>query len=85
MHHPLLAALFILVLFISTAHSEPGTDAAQGIVSLFNGTDLTGWTTKQPNNHDWSVVDGVIDCNPQGDGKGDGSCGWTGASRRVRT
>ena len=45
-------------------------------MSLFNGKDLAGWTTKQLHNHDWSVVDGVIDCNPQGEGKGDREL-WT--------
>lgn len=70
MNHPLLTALFLLALSITSAHSEPGTDAAQGIVSLYNGKDLTGWTTTQPGNHDWSVVDGVIDCNPPGRGQG---------------
>ena len=76
MNLPTRTGLFILALSISTAYSEPGTDAAQGIMSLFNGKDLTGWTTKQPDNHDWSVVDGVIDCNPQGEGKGDREL-WT--------
>jgi hypothetical protein len=63
-------------LSISTAYSEPGTEALPGFVSLFNGKDLTGWTTKQPDNHDWSVVDSVIDCNPQGEAKGDREL-WT--------
>ena len=45
-------------------------------MSLFKGKDLAGWTTKQLHNHDWSVVDGVIDCNPQGEVKGDREL-WT--------
>ncbi len=77
MYHPIYTTLFILLtLLLSTAHSEPGTDAAHGIVSLFNGKDLTGWTSKQPGNHDWSVVDGVIDCNPKGEAMGDREL-WT--------
>jgi Domain of Unknown Function (DUF1080) len=40
-------------------------------VSLFNSRDLENWTTMQPGNRSWSVVDGVIDCNPQGDERGD--------------
>jgi hypothetical protein len=40
-------------------------------VSLFNGKDLSEWTTRQPDNQSWSVVGGVIDCNPQGESKGD--------------
>jgi hypothetical protein len=71
MNHPVLTALFIVSLAVGSAHSETGSDSSQGIVSLFNGNDLTGWTTKQPDNHDWSVVDGLIDCDPKGDGKGD--------------
>ena len=44
---------------------------AGDFTSLFNGKNLDGWITRQPDNRDWSVVDGVIDCNPQGEGKGD--------------
>lgn len=71
MNHPVLASLFIAAFAIGSAHSEPTGVSSDGLVSLFNGKDLTGWTTKQPENHDWSVVDGVIDCDPKGDGKGD--------------
>ena len=76
MHLPIRTAFLLLALSISTAFSEPGTEASPGFVSLFNGKDLTGWTTKQPDNHDWGVVDGVIDCNPKGEGKGDREL-WT--------
>ena len=48
-------------------HTESGDDLPDGFVSLFNGKDLDGWSTRQPNNHEWSVVDGVIDCNPRDD------------------
>lgn len=48
----------------------------EGFVSLFNGKDLTGWTTREARNGDWRVVDGVIDCDPQGEGKGDRNL-WT--------
>ena len=71
MNHLVLTVLFIVSFAVGSAHSEPGTDSQRGFVSLFNGKDLDGWTTKQPDNHDWSVVDGVIDCDPKGDGKGD--------------
>ena len=76
MRFPILPALFLFALPISSARSESSTNATQGFVSLFNGRDLTGWTTKQADNHDWGVVDGVIDCNPQGEGKGDREL-WT--------
>jgi len=47
-----------------TQRSEPSDDLTDGFVSLFNGKDLDGWATRQPNKNEWSVVDGVIDCNP---------------------
>ena len=72
----LFTALFLLTFSTGSAQSGRSAVAAPDFVSLFNGKDLTGWTTKQPENHDWSVVDGVIDCNPQGEGKGDREL-WT--------
>ena len=45
-------------------------------VSLFDGRTLDGWTVRQADNHDWSVVAGVIDCDPHGPGKGDQNL-WT--------
>jgi hypothetical protein len=36
-----------------------GDDAAEGFVSLFNGTDLAGWTGATDN---YEVVDGAIQC-----------------------
>lgn len=45
-------------------------------VALFNGKDLDGWITRQPDNRDWTVVDGVIDCNPHGEAGGDRNL-WT--------
>lgn len=47
-----------------------------GFVSLFNGKDLDGWTTREAIEGDWSVVEGVIDCDPKGEGKGDRNL-WT--------
>ena len=76
MRLPLFTALFLLIYSTGSAQSAVSPVAAPDFVSLFNGKDLTGWTTKQPENHDWSVVDGVIDCNPQGEGKGDREL-WT--------
>ncbi len=42
-----------------------------GFVSLFDGKTLDGWTTREAKAGDWRVVDGAIDCDPQGEGKGD--------------
>ncbi|MCX6981041.1 MAG: DUF1080 domain-containing protein [Verrucomicrobia bacterium] len=83
-----LAAIFSIS---GLAADEPAPRA--GFVSLFNGKNLDGWTTRQPNTGDWTVVDGVIDCDPKGEAKGDrelwsvkytatSSCSWTGGSRR---
>src|SRR6188768_4102001 len=76
MNHPVFASILFVFVAVGTAHSQPATESSQGIVSLFNGKNLDGWTTRQPTNHSWSVVDGVIDCNPQGDEKG-GQNLWT--------
>ena len=47
----------------------------EGFVPLFNGTDLDGWMVQQPENQDWRVVEGVIDCDPH-EGPGDRNL-WT--------
>src|SRR6186997_3315215 len=76
MNHPVLASILLVSLSVGAGHSEPGAGTSQGFVSLFNGRNLDGWTTRQPNNRSWRVVDGVIDCDPQGDEKGDQNL-WT--------
>jgi len=50
----------------------------EGFVPLFNGIDLDGWEVRQPDNRDWQVVDGVIDCDPHA-GPGDRNL-WTAES-----
>jgi hypothetical protein len=80
MNHQGLSFLFIGLLASGEACSQtPGKPARDtgaqrtalsgvlppGFVSLFNDKDLDGWTTRKPNNQEWSVVDGVIDCNPR--------------------
>jgi hypothetical protein len=54
-----------------------GSDHAvpEGFVSLFNGVNLDGWTVHDPENRDWQVVAGVIDCDPH-EGPGDRNL-WT--------
>ena len=86
MNFPIFTTTLIGLIAIGTAQSEPpatqtGNPGAkraepnegsrQGFVALFNGKDLDGWTTRQPDNNDWRVVDGVIDCDPKGDAPGD--------------
>ncbi len=47
----------------------------EGFVPLFNGIDLDGWMVRNPDNQDWQVVEGVIDCDPH-EGPGDRNL-WT--------
>ena len=47
---------------------SPG--AEPGFVSLFNGTDLTGWKVPEGDNGHWKVVDGVIDYDARSEAKG---------------
>ena len=86
-----LIAIVIVLLATGVIRSEPlgtqagkvgaqrtGTDGVspEGFVTLFNSKDLDGWATRQANNDDWSVVNGVIDCNPRGEAQGDRNL-WT--------
>ncbi|MEM7145626.1 MAG: DUF1080 domain-containing protein [Verrucomicrobiota bacterium] len=70
-------AYFVLLLlgigFVWNSIAEPvgKSEEEEGIVSLFNGKDLSGWVTRDARLGDWTVVDGVIDCDPQEEGKGD--------------
>lgn len=64
-----LGAVLLATISIS-AHAD------EGFTFLFDGKTLDGWTVRQADNHDWSVVDGVIDCNPHGDTGGDRNL-WT--------
>ena len=62
-----LVAAMVLVNQLSSA--EAGPPKGKGWKSLFNGNDLIGWTYKEGTPEEaktvWSVVDGVIDCNPK--------------------
>jgi hypothetical protein len=68
---------WLLVLCFSCRLS-PTADAAppERFVAIFNGKNLDGWVVRQPDNHDWKVIDGVIDCDPQSEAKGDWNL-WT--------
>ena len=55
-----LAIVGTLVLGPSCAPQSEGGPPA-GFVSLFNGTDLSGWKVPEGDNGHWKVVDGVID------------------------
>lgn len=44
-----------------------------GWISIFNGNDLSGWSTPSGHKEIWTVQGGVIDCNPRLDLEGDKS------------
>jgi predicted DNA-binding WGR domain protein len=73
--HPSRVGLVAVAFVWLSAHAASPTPP-EGFASLFNGKNLDGWTVRQADKHDWSVVDGVIDCNPHGPGKGDQNL-WT--------
>jgi hypothetical protein len=62
---------------VSERRAAAQTDGAapEGFVPLFSGVNLDGWTVKNPENRDWRVVEGVIDCDPH-EGPGDRNL-WT--------
>lgn len=49
---------------------------AKGWIDLFNGEDLAGWQVSEAAAQSWSVVDGVIDCDPRTTVPGDSNL-WT--------
>jgi hypothetical protein len=62
---PLLAALTLnlpLALADETEQAEQQADQVdeEGFISLFNGTDLTGWTIGDKDANSWKVEDGAI-------------------------
>lgn len=52
---------FVLASIAASAAPPPG----EGWVSLFNGKDFTGWKVPEAAKNCWSVIDGVIDCDPK--------------------
>jgi hypothetical protein len=82
---PLLAVLLLMASSSCQRIQPPISGAAapaasdqpmpEGFVPLFNGINLDGWTVRDSDNHDWRVVEGVIDCDPH-EGPGDRNL-WT--------
>ena len=56
-----LAAALAVALGSAVATMQARTAPPPGFVSLFNGTDLTGWKIPEGDNGHWKVLDGVID------------------------
>lgn len=69
-----VAGVVALGILAPGAHAAP--PEGEGWVSLFNGKDLDGWEIRSGHEGIWKVVDGVIDCSPRADLKGDNSL-WT--------
>ncbi len=61
----------LAMLFLSVAPVFAEGEIEDGFVSLFNGKDLTNWTTPEGDGGKWKVVDGVIDYNADSEAKGD--------------
>jgi hypothetical protein len=74
----LSARQLLLALAFSCALSTFGASPPAGFTSLFNERNRDGWVTRQPDNRDWRVLDGVIDCDPH-PGPGDRNL-WTAQS-----
>ena len=66
-----------LILALTLGLTGCSSNEDDGWISLFNGKDLTGWETKVEGADEvWSVVDGVIDCQPKLHPRGDKAL-WT--------
>jgi len=61
------AALVALAPAPRAAAAEP----PEGFVSLFNGTDFTGWKVPEGDGGHWKIVDGVIDYDAESEAQGD--------------
>jgi hypothetical protein len=69
---PYASLIVVITLSLIGCSPKSETSMGDGWVSLFNGKDLTGWETKVEGAAEvWSVVDGVIDCQPKLNPKGD--------------
>jgi hypothetical protein len=70
-NRPLIRAMTLTALLTMTAGAAAGPPEGQGWTKLFNGEDLTGWEVSEAGKSSWSVVDGVIDCDPRAKEGGD--------------
>ena len=78
--------LFIASLAISLRAQENLADdrVPDGFVSLFSGTDFTGWKVPEGDNGHWKIINGVIDYDAESEAEGDKSL-WTQKSYRDFT
>lgn len=66
-----MPCLLVFALMAATAQADP--PEGEGWESLFNGENLSGWEVPEAAEGSWSVVDGVIDCDPRSTQRGDRS------------
>jgi hypothetical protein len=71
--------LLALAIFCGVAAAQPPADTEEGFVSIFNGTDLTGWDGDP---RLWSVKDGVIhgETTAENPAQGNTFCIWRGGT-----
>lgn len=67
----LIVLAFMPLLFPCAFAQNSTFYKVQGYSSLFNGKDLSQWVVPEVNDNNWSVIDGVIDCDSRMPGKGD--------------
>lgn len=65
------SAALLLSLALAAPAAAQTAPLPAGFVSLFNGTDLTGWKVPEGDNGHWKVIDGVIDYDAQSEAPGD--------------
>ena len=66
-----VSTVLMIAACVFAAHAAP--PEGEGWVSMFNGKNLSGWSSKVDTKDIWTVVDGVIDCKPISTGQGDKS------------
>lgn len=64
-------ALLLLLASLLPMPAFAEGETEDGFVSLFNGTDLSGWAVPEGDNGHWKVVDGVIDYDAASEAPGD--------------
>ncbi len=68
--------VLVLVVLTGTASALAQGQAPAGFVSLFNGTDFSGWKVPEGDNGHWKIVNGVIDYDALSESKTDKNL-WT--------
>ena len=61
----LVLAAIMMVFSGAVSAAIAQKDTAKGWISLFDGHSLDGWQVSQAAAESWSIVDGVIDCDPR--------------------